>query len=77
VRRDASGEPVQAPGQLVGIADSGRLAVQFFHPNPLASALDMDFGGQKDPVGNSGLPMPLMETFAGRELCPKQLGTEE
>lgn len=34
-------------GELSGIANSGRIGIQAFYPNPIATFLDMDFGGHK------------------------------
>lgn len=48
VHRDAAVEAIPAQGELIGIADSGRLAFQSFYPNSLAQKLDMDFGGHKE-----------------------------
>jgi hypothetical protein len=48
VHRGGSAEVVSGLGHLIGLAKSGRLAVQTFQPSRLAQALDMDFGGQKD-----------------------------
>jgi len=48
VHRDGTVETIAAPGKLITIADSGRLAFQSFYPNPLAKKLDLDFGGHKE-----------------------------
>lgn len=48
VHRDGSVEAVPGQGNLLGIAASGRIALQTIHPSHLAEFLDMDFGGQKE-----------------------------
>jgi hypothetical protein len=48
VHRDGSVETISEVGELLEIAVSGRISFQLFHPNQLAMALDMDFGGQKE-----------------------------
>lgn len=50
VHRDGTVEAISAQGNLLGIADSGRLAFQSFYPNPVAQKLDMDFGGHKEVI---------------------------
>jgi hypothetical protein len=48
VFRSGTVETINAQGRLLGTADSDRLALEIFHPNPFAEKLDMDFGGHKE-----------------------------
>jgi len=48
--RDGTLETLPVQGNLLSVADSGHLAFESFHPNPLAEKLDMDFGGHKEVV---------------------------
>lgn len=43
-------EPIPDAGHLIGIAASGRLALESTRSSGLADALDMDFGGRRTLV---------------------------
>jgi hypothetical protein len=75
VYRDGSIEVVSALGKVIGVADSGRIAVQTSRPSRLAEELDMDFGGQKgisvyDPSTKEVIFHKTIDGQAGAALAP-------
>lgn len=75
VRAGGSTETIPYSGQVIGTANSGRLALVHFQPNPVAEAFDMDFGGHKQVIvyNIAGRSTAFQRTFgsqAGAALSP-------
>jgi hypothetical protein len=75
VHRDGSIEVVSGLGKVIGVADSGRIAIQTFRPSRLARELDLDFGGQKDilvydPSTKNVMFRKTIDGQAGAALAP-------
>jgi hypothetical protein len=75
IYRNGSMDIIPEPGQLRGIASSGRIALESFRPNAIARRLDMDFGGQKtfavyDPATKTTLFRKKVNGQGGAALSP-------